>query len=115
MSRKTAATGHVVSSTHSAWQQQPDSYRWELAAAEVKALLPQAAKWRRGPVLKHDWCAIYIEIVRRCIDPRTGKVKVPESQNKLAEDMLLWLQNNGKNCPADSEMEKAVSDWCASL
>jgi hypothetical protein len=108
-------TGDVVSSTREAWQPQQDGYRFELDTAEVKALLPKPAEWRRGPVLKHDWRAIDIEIVWRCIDQKTGKVRVPESQNKLAEDVLTWLQENGKNCPAKSEMDEAVKDWCAPL
>ena len=52
---------------------------------------------RRGPVLKHDWHAIDAEIARRCIDPKTGRVQVPKSENKLADNVLDWLANSSKN------------------
>jgi len=42
---------------------------------------------RRGPVLKHDWLAIAGEIARRCIDPETGRVAVPEKESALVAEM----------------------------
>jgi hypothetical protein len=77
-------------------------------------LTPPAPR-RRGGVLKHEWHAICAEIARRCINPKTGRVQVPKSENKLAEDMLTWLAESGKNCPATSEMRDAVKHICAAL
>jgi hypothetical protein len=70
---------------------------------------------RRGGVLKHEWHAICAEIARRCIDPKTGRVAVPKSENKLAEDTLKWLSGQGIDPPAPSEMREAVKHVCAAL
>jgi hypothetical protein len=70
---------------------------------------------RRGPVMTHDWFSICGEIARRCIDPRTGRVTVPKSENKLAEDLLKWLSEQGIDPPAPSEMREAVKRVCAAL
>ena len=35
---------------------------------------------RRGPATTHDWHSIDGEIARRCIDPKTGRVKVPKKK-----------------------------------
>jgi hypothetical protein len=115
----------VVSSTREAWEHPPDYYRWELDAAEVKALLPlptgrqadnvQLAARRRGPPTTHAWHTIDGEIARRCIDPRTGRVHVPKSESKLAKDVLVWCQEQGWAEPAVSEMREAVKRVCAAL
>jgi hypothetical protein len=70
---------------------------------------------RRGPVVTHDWFTICGEIARRCIDPKTGRVQVPKSENSVAEAVLNWLADQGINAPAPSEMREAVKRVCAAL
>jgi len=61
------------------------------------------------------WFGICAEIARRCIDPKTGRVKVPQSENKLAEEVLTWLEENEQGQPSTSEMREAVKRVCAML
>jgi hypothetical protein len=70
---------------------------------------------RRGPVVTHDWFSICGEIASRCVDPATGRVRLPKSENKLAEAVLDWLADSGQNSPAVSEMREAVKRVCARL
>jgi hypothetical protein len=70
---------------------------------------------RRGPVLKHDWHAIAGEIARRCIDPETGRVAVPEKESALVFAMRKWCEEQGWVAPAPSEMSEAVRRVCAAL
>jgi hypothetical protein len=42
---------------------------------------------RRGPVVTHDWFSICGEIARRCIDPKTGRVRVPKKGSSIVGDM----------------------------
>ena len=70
---------------------------------------------RRGPVLTHDWFSICGEIARRCIDPKTSRVQVPNSESKLASDMLGWLEENEQRQPSVSEMREAVKRVCAAI
>jgi hypothetical protein len=84
---------------------------WPIAQSPTRHdLLPN----RRGRVVTHDWFAICGEIARRCIDS-SGRVKVPKSETRLAKDVAGWLQEQGKNDPADSEMRAAVKQICAAL
>jgi hypothetical protein len=61
------------------------------------------------------WWGICAEIALRCIDPKTGRVNVPESENKLAEDVLDWLVENEQGQPSASQMRDAVKYVCAAL
>jgi hypothetical protein len=61
------------------------------------------------------WFGICAEIARRCVDPKTGRVQVPKSENKLAEDVLDWLAEIGEGQPSISEMREAVKRVCATL
>ena len=70
---------------------------------------------RRGPVLKHDWHAIAGEIARRCIDPETGRVAVPEKESALVFAMRKWCEEQDWVVPAASEMSEAVRRVCAAL
>jgi hypothetical protein len=70
---------------------------------------------RRGPPTTHDWHSIDGEIARRCIDPKTGRVRVPKSERKLAEGLLHWLSDQNMDQPAESEMREAVRRVCAAL
>jgi hypothetical protein len=70
---------------------------------------------RRGPATTKDWHSIDGEIARRCIDPKTGRVRVPKNESALARDVLQWLEDQGLGQPADSEMREAVRRVCAAL
>jgi len=61
------------------------------------------------------WFSICAEIAGRCIDPKTGRVVVPKNENKLAEGMLGWLEENEQGQPSVSEMREAVRRVCAVL
>jgi len=58
--------------------------------------------------MTHDWFGICAEIARRCIDPRSGRVTVPKRENKLAEEVCKWCEEQGWEEPAVSEMREAV-------
>jgi hypothetical protein len=70
---------------------------------------------RRGPVTTHDWHSIDGEIARRCIDPKTGRVRVPKKGSSIVGDMLKWCEDQGLAAPARSEMSEAVRRICAAL
>ena len=70
---------------------------------------------RRGPPTTHDWHSIDGEIARRCIDPKSGRVQVPKSESKLADEVLDWLAENEQGQPSVSEMREAVKRVCAAL
>jgi hypothetical protein len=70
---------------------------------------------RRGPLLKHDWLAIAGEIACRCIDPKTGRVAVPQKESALVAAMCAWCNEQGWAVPATSEMSEAVRSVCAAL
>jgi len=61
------------------------------------------------------WWGICAEIARRCIDEKTGRVAVPKSENKLADDVLDHLAEIGQGRPSPSEMRAAVKYICAAL
>ena len=61
------------------------------------------------------WWAICAEIARRCINETTGRVEIPKSEAKLADDVLDWLAKKGQGQPATSEMREAVRYVCAAL
>jgi hypothetical protein len=75
----------------------------------------QPPRRRRGPVVTHDWFSICAEIARRCIDPKTGHVRVPANQSKLVGDVLQWVADQDKDQPATSEMSEAVRRVCAAM
>jgi hypothetical protein len=64
---------------------------------------------------KYEWDAIYGEIARRCIDPKTRQVKVPKNESRLAEAVLQWCENNNKPQPGLTDMRDAVHAICAAL
>jgi hypothetical protein len=87
----------------------------EPPSSEIDLILEDLPRRPVGRPRKHDWQAIHAEIARRCIDPKTGRVKVPKSDRKLARDMLNWCQDNNKKEPAESEMRDAVRAVCTAL
>jgi hypothetical protein len=109
------------------WDAVPGEYEFD--AKEVWALLSRAddrsskhpadsllpPPRRRGPVVTHDWFSICGEIARRCIDPKTGRVQVPEKEHALAVEVRKWLKDQDKGQPALSEMREAVKRVCAAL
>jgi hypothetical protein len=70
---------------------------------------------RRGPATRHDWFLICGEIARRCIDPKTGGVQVPQKESALADEILQWLENQDLAQTAKSDMREAVKCVCAAL
>jgi hypothetical protein len=65
---------------------------------------------------KHEWDAIYAEIARRCIDPKTRQVKVPKNELKLAEDIRLrWCADTNRSAPGLTDMRAAVHAICVAL
>jgi hypothetical protein len=70
---------------------------------------------RRGPILKHDWLAIAGEIARRCVNPETGRVVVPDKESALVDEVRTWCKERGRAAPVPSEMSKAVQIICAAL
>src|SRR5262245_57039483 len=63
---------------------------------------------RGGAPRKYQWHYINAEIARRCHDPKTGRVKIPKSERKLAKDVLAWCQTTYDEEPAESVMREAV-------
>jgi hypothetical protein len=92
-------------------EEEVESVRTEQQAVDPLAPPPR----RRGRPTTHDWHSIDGEIARRCIDPKTKRVAVPENENKLAEAVLGWLSGQGIDPPAPSEMREAVKRVCAAL
>jgi hypothetical protein len=84
-------------------------------SSEIDRILEAPPRRPVGRLPKHDWQAINVEIVRRCHDPKTGFVKIPKSERKLALNMLTWCQDKYKKEPAESEMRQAVQTICATL
>ena len=65
---------------------------------------------------KYEWDAIYAEIARRCIDPKTRQVKVPKNELKLAEDIRLrWCADTNRSAPGLTDMRAAVHAICVAL
>lgn len=85
------------------------------AGRQVDVANTRPPQRRRGPATTHDYHAICGEIARRCIDPTTGRVRMPKSELKLAEHVLLWCQNEYGKEPAESEVREAVKRVCAAL
>jgi hypothetical protein len=69
----------------------------------------------RGSPRTHDWFSICGEIARRCVNPANGRVVVPEKENALVNEMLIWLDDQNLSRPAASEMAEAVRRVCAPL
>jgi hypothetical protein len=88
-----------------------------LASAPATARLEQPPpRRRRGPPPKLDqWFLVCGEIARRCVDPKTGHVRVPSNEAKLARDVLQWLEDQNLGQPPDSTMREAVKQVCAAL
>jgi hypothetical protein len=84
-------------------------------ADRPEARAPEPLPDRRGRVRVHDWHDIDAEIARRCIDPETGRVRVPESESKLVAEMLEWCDKRNRKEPPRSEMHEAVRRICAAL
>jgi hypothetical protein len=102
------------------WDSAPSGY--ELDATEVRdLLLPDpsghmpALTRRRGPPVRDEWFTICGEIAFRCIDPKTGRIRVPKNQSKFAEDVLLWCQNEHGLYSALTTVREAVKRVCAAL
>lgn len=70
---------------------------------------------RRGPPTRHDWLAIHAEIARRCINPKTLRVDLPDRQSILIDAMLEWCRDKHDKEPARSELAEAVRRICAAL
>jgi hypothetical protein len=49
-----------------------------------------------GRPTKYDWHKIDGEIARRCIDPKTKKLKIPKRQSKLVTDVSEWCDQEFK-------------------
>jgi hypothetical protein len=64
---------------------------------------------------KYEWDAIYAEIARRCIDPKTRQVKVPKNESKLAGDVRRWCLDANKPPPSPTDMRDAVHAICVAL
>jgi hypothetical protein len=64
---------------------------------------------------KYEWDAIYAEIARRCIDPKTRQVKVPKNESGLAKDVLQWCVDNNRPEPGGTDMPAAVRAICQAL
>src|SRR5215470_9142670 len=56
----------------------------------------------RGSPRTHDWFSICGEIARRCVNPANGRVVVPEKENALVNEMLVWLDDQNLARPAAS-------------
>jgi hypothetical protein len=84
----------------------------ERPEAKAPELLPPD---RRGRIRVHDWHSISGEIARRCIDPETGRVRVPENESTLVGDVLVWCGEQYGKEPALSEMSEAVRRICGAL
>jgi hypothetical protein len=69
----------------------------------------------RGSPRTHDWFSICGEIALRCVNPPNGRVVVPEKENALVNEMLVWLDDQNLARPAASEMAEAVRRVCAPL
>jgi hypothetical protein len=82
---------------------------------ETREDLVQPPPRRRGPPTKKVWLDICGEIARRCIDPKSGRLRVPENESALSRDVLQWLEDRDLGQPADSEMRDAVRRICAAL
>jgi hypothetical protein len=61
------------------------------------------------------WWGICAEIARRCIDEKTGRVRIPKSEAALADDVLGWLEEHEQGEPSEREMREAVKYICAAL
>jgi hypothetical protein len=69
---------------------------------------------RTGPINKHDWHTIDGEIARRCID-KSGRLNVPDNENKIAEAVASQLACDGLDAPEMSHLREAVRRVCAVL
>jgi hypothetical protein len=83
--------------------------------SEIDRIVEAPPRPRGGAPLKYQWHDINAEIARRCHDPKTGRVKLPKSERKLAKDMLDWCQTTYGEEPAESVMREAVRAMCARL
>ena len=83
--------------------------------SEIDRIMEAPPRPRGGAPLKYQWHDINAEIARRCHDPKTGLVKLPKSERKLARDMLEWCQTTYNEEPAESVMREAVRAMCARL
>lgn len=75
----------------------------------------QPSPRRRGPATTKDWHSIAGEIARRCIDPKTGRVRVPKNESALARSVNQWLEDRDLGQTAESDMREAVKRICAAL
>jgi hypothetical protein len=103
----------------------PPQSLWEVKTSEVEKLgkqtdnpqspdvgsNPQSLPDRRGRPRKYDWHAIHAEIATRCIDPKTGRVRVREAG--LVGDILAWCQEKFGKEPPRSDLAEAVRQVCA--
>ena len=95
-----------------------EKYEWAVSAADVNSLVKQELIGRkRGRKPKFDWASIRREIAQRCIDKKTGRVQVPvpDSEGKLAKDMLDWCGSKFDEIPSEPGMRGAVKEICAML
>ena len=83
--------------------------------SEIDRILETPPRRRGGAPLKYQWHDINAEIARRCHDPQTRLVKLPNSEREFAKDMLAWCQDKYREEPAESVMREAVRAMCAAL
>jgi len=62
----------------------------ERPSSEIDRILDDLPRRPAGRLPEHEWRAIDGEVARRCIDPETGRVRIPKSERKLAGAMLDW-------------------------
>ena len=92
--------------------------KWAVSAADIEKLPGSKSELPRrkpGPPTKHNWHGIAGEIARRCIDPKTKLLRIPDNESKLASEVLQWCGTKFGREPAESEMREAVRHICAAL
>ena len=87
----------------------------EPPSSEIDRILDDLPRRPVGRLPQHNWRAIDAEIARRCIDPKTKRVRIPKSERRLARDMLNWCQRNYGKEPAESDMRASVGAVCEAL
>ena len=94
-----------------------DWFKWTVSAAGVNRLLkselPSGRKRGRKP--KFAYSDIDREITQRCIDKKTGQLKVPDNESKLVKAMLDWCAEKYDEFPGVTQMQAAVKRVCGTL
>jgi hypothetical protein len=100
----------------------PQFYLWQPDVMKIWPAITPGEKDNQAPSPRnagrprvYEWHAIDGEIARRCIDPKTGRLRVPANERKLSRDVLEWCGDKIAREPTESEMRKAVKAVCAAL